>query len=631
MKLLLTILFAVCLGRSGRAAEQPPNVVILLADDQGWGDMSLHGGKRVETPNIDRLFRESLQLTTFMSWPVCSPTRAGMLTARHPIRLGAAPNVGGELGLPETTLGEFFQGIGYRTGVFGKWHNGAEPHSTEYETAYRNAYKHLPNAKYLTGEGANAHGFDRAVVYYGGGPDKFTRMSHGGKLVSWFHDHKYRPDEKGYLADLIVKHATKFIRKEAKTGKPFFCYVPFDQVHHPLQVKPELLARVPKHVTDESERIHSAQLLSLDDGVGAILRELENAGVSENTIVLYFSDNGGLPEGSSLPFRGHKHETLEGGVHVPAAIRWPARGITGGKYDGMLGYLDVMPTLAGLLGQKLKTAKPIDGVDCSKALLEGGPPPVRDYYWAWRDHEVVRTSGWKLSRFVSRNELYDMQYDVLEASNVASANPGVVEQLEKRIEEWRDELGIASPLVATICTESAAPKGEVLEISVTQTRRVSAQDALRVTFAIRAHQVAKGDMIAFDIMVPKGEYRRDGFFISPWRPGDPPVFNIRMGLDQFGRLQIPGPPIKSEAGEWEHRLIAMGHEAPLERNLHAIYFHGNKAGKFKVYIDNLRIIRADGSVLRLWDERKNIRKRKLRDETNSFEDLSVRTVRLEDL
>lgn len=628
---LMAVVFAALVVSAAPQSPNPPNVVILLADDQGWGDMSLHGGRRVETPNLDRLFRESLELKTFMTWPVCSPTRAGLLTGRHPIRLDAGPNVGGELKLAETTLGEFFQFLGYRTGVFGKWHNGVEPHSPKFQAAFREAFKHLPGRKYKPGNGVMAHGFDRAVVYYGGGPDKFTRMAHGGMMKSWFNDFDYRPDEEGYLADLIVAYATNFIRSEVAAGRSFFCYVPFDQVHHPLQAKPELLARVPKHVTDAKHRIHSAQLLSLDDGVGAILKAIDDAGIRDNTIVWYFSDNGGLPEGSSLPFRGLKHRTFEGGVHVPAAIRWPAGGIKPGSYEGMLGYLDVMPTLAGFLGRRLSTAEPIDGVDCSHVLLNGGPTPVKEYYWAWRDHEVVRTPRWKLFRYVGRSELYDMKHDLVEASDVASANPQTVTELERRIATWRDELGMASPLVSHQTEAQPTPRGEVLEVSVTQTKGAAPQHALRVTFTTRQFQVKAGDMVSYDVMVPKGGFQREGFFISPWRPGDPPVFNIRMGLDQYGRLQIPGPRLKSEPGEWEHRQIAMGHEAPLERNLHAIYFHGHQPGRFKVYIDNVRIIRADGSIIPLWEDGSHIRRRPTRDETEAFDELVVRSVPLTEL
>ena len=344
---------------SSAVAAKPANVVVLLADDQGWGDLSLHGNQRVETPNIDGLFKESLQLKNFMVCPVCSPTRAGFLTGRHPLRLGAGPNVGGELDVAETTIGDFFQGLGYRTGVFGKWHNGMEPDTPEFRAAFKEAFRKIPGKPYVTGAGVNAHGFDRAVVYYGGGPDKWSRMAYANQLVSWFHDRDYRPNEKGYLADLITKHSVDFIRERAGASEPFFCYVPFDLVHMPLQAKKAFLARVPDRITHKGERLHSAMLLALDESVGKILGAIDEAGIRENTIVWYFSDNGGLKVGSSLPFRGGKHTTLEGGVHVPAAMRWPAGGFTGGEYPGLLGHLDVMPTLAGLLGKPLKPTRAV--------------------------------------------------------------------------------------------------------------------------------------------------------------------------------------------------------------------------------------------------------------------------------
>ena len=375
-------------------AAQPTNVVVLLADDQGWGDMSLHGNTRVETPNIDGLFRESLQLKNFMVWPVCSPTRAGFLTGRHPLRLGAGPNVGGELDVAETTIGDFFQGQGYRTGVFGKWHNGMEPDTPEFRAAFKKAFKHIPDKPYDTGVGANAHGFDRAVVYYGGGPDKWTRMAYGNQLISWFHDRDYRPEEKGYLADLITRNALEFIREGARSKKPFFCYVPFDLVHMPLQAKQEFLARAPDRITHRGERLHSAMLLALDESVGKILG-----------------------------------------------------------------------ALAGILGKPLKTARPLDGVDCSTALKSGGSSPVKDYYWAWRDNEVIRTDRWKMFHYINRLDLYDMHADPTESVDVDDKYGGELSGLMIRMEKLRKGLRIASPLNSTMEDHRPAPEGDVLELS----------------------------------------------------------------------------------------------------------------------------------------------------------------------
>ncbi len=172
----LLCLMGVFVATSVAAEPAKPNVVYIMADDVGWGDLSVHGGG-VPTPNIDRLFSRGVELTQFMGWCVCSPTRAMLLTGRHPIRVGTAPEVGGELDPGETTIAEGFQANGYRTGVFGKWHNGNDPDTPEFRAAFAEAFKHLPNKKFVAGHGANAHGFDEAWIYYGGGADYFNRRT----------------------------------------------------------------------------------------------------------------------------------------------------------------------------------------------------------------------------------------------------------------------------------------------------------------------------------------------------------------------------------------------------------------------------------------------------------------------
>ncbi len=213
-----------------------PNVVYLLADDLGWSDLSVHPGGSIPTPNIDKFFKQGVELNNFMGWCVCSPTRAMFLTGRHPYRVGTGPETGGELEKAETTIAEGFKANGYRTGVFGKWHNGEDPDTPEYRAAFAEAYKDMPNKKPRGGLGVNEHGFDEAWVYYGGGADYFTRRTVQGKgPVSWWHNREYRQFDKGYTEDFITQHAVEFIRDNK--DKPFFCYVPFHIVHAPLQAK----------------------------------------------------------------------------------------------------------------------------------------------------------------------------------------------------------------------------------------------------------------------------------------------------------------------------------------------------------------------------------------------------------
>ena len=182
-----------------KADNPKPNVVYLLADDLGWSDISEHRGGTILTPHIDHLFSQGVELRNFMGWCVCSPTRAMLMTGRHPFRVGTGPETGGELAQGESTLAEGFKAIGYRTGIFGKWHNGDDPDTPEYRRAWEEAFKSLPNKKLVGGLGVDAHGFVEAWIYYGGGADYFTRRTVGGKgPVSWWHNREYRQDDKGY-------------------------------------------------------------------------------------------------------------------------------------------------------------------------------------------------------------------------------------------------------------------------------------------------------------------------------------------------------------------------------------------------------------------------------------------------
>ena len=177
--LILFALLCVLCGQSAAAAK--PNVVYMMADDLGWSDISVHPGGTIPTPNIDKLFKQGVELRNFMGWCVCSPTRAMLLTGRHPFRVGTGPEVGGELAKEEVTIAEGFKANGYRTGVFGNWHNGDDPETPEFRAAFAEAFKAMPNKKVKGGLGVNEHGFDEAWVYYGGGADYFTRRTEIGR------------------------------------------------------------------------------------------------------------------------------------------------------------------------------------------------------------------------------------------------------------------------------------------------------------------------------------------------------------------------------------------------------------------------------------------------------------------
>ena len=300
---LVGVLAAWCLSASSPAA--PPNIVVLVADDLGWNDVSLHGAE-IPTPNIDRIANEGVELERFYVNPVCSPTRVALMSGKHPIRYGlqrVTIKAWTELGIPpsEETLPELLARGGYdRRGVFGKWHLGRHRRFHPLE-----------------------QGFTEFVGHLGGAIDYFTHESLG--RLDW-HRGFALDREEGYSTRLIGKHAVRFIDASA-SAEPFFLYVPFNAVHTPNHVLDEHMRRNAA-IRPENRRLKAAMTTSMDDEIGNILAALDDRGLAANTLVLFFSDNGGVPPAGSSnePLRGRKHTLYEGGIRVVAAVRWPDGG-----------------------------------------------------------------------------------------------------------------------------------------------------------------------------------------------------------------------------------------------------------------------------------------------------------------
>ncbi len=634
------LLCATASSRDANAATAKPNVVYILSDDVGWGDLSVHGGG-VPTPNIDRLFFRGVELTQFMGWCVCSPTRAMLLTGRHPIRVGTAPEVGGELDLGETTIAEGFKANGYRTGVFGKWHNGEDPDTPEFQAAFKEAFKSMPNKTHKGGHGANAHGFDEAWIYYGGGGDHFNRRTVQGRgPVSWWHNREFRPNDEGYTDDLITRRAIDFIR-ESK-DQPFFCYIPFQIAHAPLQAKeddlgaidPKVAAKLPTasgKTTDENRHIHAAMLHAMDKNVGALMAELEKLGLSENTIFVFTSDNGAMEAGSSLPLRGHKHTIYEGGVRLPTVIHWPKGGLVGGKkWDGLCGALDMFPTLMAMTGSTMPETRPLDGKNVWPALRDNQRSPVESYYFVWRDEDALRTPQWKLHRFHGRYELYDIVKDETESNNVADAHPDVVRTLAAKMDAWADSMGVAlshRPAPQRYHA-TATPEGEVLAVTVTITDKAQPKDRLAINIANWGATQYATDWVEFDIAFSPGHPRRRPYYSTlEGNNSKPfgPLFKAGTAVDQFGRDQITGPGIADGKSVWEHRIIGLSSTAPGPLGKHGVVFTGGTPGTFTIYLDNLRIRHHDGSTTPLWTSGKDTRAGKF-EESELFKDVKMRAV-----
>ena len=643
---VFSLLLSCLVATAARADSKPtrPNVVYILSDDVGWGDLSIHGGG-VATPNIDQLFSEGVELTQFMGWCVCSPTRAMLLTGRHPIRVGTGPEVGGELAMEETTIAEGFQANGYRTGVFGKWHNGDDPDTPEFSAAFYEAFKSMPNKKLQGGHGVNAHGFDEAWVYYGGGADFFNRSTVQGRgPVSWWHNREFRGNDEGYTDDLVTQYAIEFIR-ESK-DQPFFCYIPFHIAHAPLQAKENDLAAIDKaaaaklpaasgKTTDEGKHIHAAMLHSMDKNVAAIRAELEKLNLSDNTIFVFTSDNGAMEAGSSLPLRGHKHTIYEGGVRLPTAIHWPKGGLTGGrKWDGLCGALDMFPTLMAMTDSKMPETKTLDGKNVWPALRNDKQSPVESYYFIWRDEDALRTQDWKLHRFFDRYELYDITADETESNNVADAHPDVVRSLTAKMDAWADSLGAAighRPAPAKYHAEPS-PEGEVLAVTVTITDRAKPKDRLSINIANWSESQYATDWVEFDIAFSPNKTRRHPYYSTlEGNNSKPfgPLFKLGTAVDQFGRDQITGPGIADGTSVWEHRIIGLSSTAPGPLGKHGVVFSGGTPGTFTIYLDNLRIRHLYGSTTPLWTGGKDTRRGKFT-ANEFFTDLEIRAVNVDE-
>lgn len=411
------------------AGSAKPNVLIIVADDLGYADVGFNGGKVIATPNLDRLAATGVNLTDFRTCPMCSPTRAGLMTGRWPARFGLMRAVippWSRSGLPtsENTLPELLGTVGYgERAIMGKWHLG---HAQR---------EFLPLA----------NGFTRFYGHYNGAIGYVTHERDGE--IDW-HDNDRTVRETGYATDLLGHAAARFVR-EASADQPWFLYVPFNAPHSPYEAKEEDLLKYPQ--LTGNRRTFAAMVDSMDQAIGRILAAVESRPDAANTLVLFFSDNGGiLSVGSSNgPYRGAKLTVYEGGTRVCATLRWPAGGLTGGKrFDQRIGYIDVLPTVLAAAGAP--AAKNVDGLNFLPALRGTAPLPERPWFTYLHQsadaHASVHLGNWKLvahGDFFPEQpatklalELYDLAADPAETSDLAARQPALVERLHARLREF---------------------------------------------------------------------------------------------------------------------------------------------------------------------------------------------------
>jgi arylsulfatase A-like enzyme len=407
------------------AQRKPPNVIILLADDLGWADVGYHESE-IQTPNIDRLASQGLQLDRFYSCPLCSPTRSALMTGRWPIRYGVQYTVvrpWSRYGVSseEHFMPETFRTAGYQTAMAGKWHMG------------HFARRYFPGSR----------GFDSSYGHFNGAIDYYTHQRESG--LDWHRNGKTL-DEQGYSTELIGAEAERRIRERDKT-RPLFLYVPFNAPHTPLQAPKALIDRYAS-IGDEKRRTFAAMVTAMDAQVGRVLDALDQERIAGETIVLFFSDNGG-PVGAGArnsPLRGQKGTTFEGGTRVPAVLRWPGR-LKAGKTSQVMTVHDVFPTLAAAAGTKPAGRLPLDGRNLWSELSAGRATPREDLFFAvdqaGRTYFALHSGPWKLVRQVetktgsAQNLLFRIHDDPNESSDLAAQNPEVVRDLVARLDQWK--------------------------------------------------------------------------------------------------------------------------------------------------------------------------------------------------
>jgi len=400
------------------APGRRPNFVIILADDQGWGDLSVHGNTNLSTPNIDSLARDGAMFDRFYVCPVCAPTRAEYMTGRYHARGGVRGVSTGEerLNIGERTIAEVFREAGYATGIFGKWHNGTQP-------------PYHPNFR----------GFQEFYGFTSGHWGQYftPELDHNGRMIRG----------KGYIIDDLTDRALAFIGQNR--AKPFFCYIPYNSPHSPMQV-PErfygkfrnanlaLRATDPKLEEIEHTRAALAMCENIDWNVGRVLAKLKEWNLADDTVVIYFSDNGPNGWRWNGGMKGRKGTVEEGGVRAPFLIRWPGHIKAGQKVKQIAGAIDILPTLTDLAGVKWTPPKPLDGVTL-KPLLQGDTPiwPDRMIFSQQRNRFSVRTQQFRLD---PDGKLFDMVADPNQKRDIAADKPDVASRLLAAVQRYAAEV-----------------------------------------------------------------------------------------------------------------------------------------------------------------------------------------------
>lgn len=421
--LCLTVGIVAIIGCSRPEEARKPNIVIIMADDLGYGGVGSYGNDSIHTPHIDSLARHGLKFTDFYAnAPVCTPTRAALMTGRYQQRTGleGVIYVRGDtrqvgLDTSQITIAKLLREQGYATGIMGKWHLG---YKKEYNPVY--------------------HGFDTFYGYVSGNVDYHTHYDNAG-IYDWWHNLDTIQEE-GYVTDLITQHSVDFIRQHK--DRPFFLYVPHEAPHVPFQGRDDSGYRYPDQefsyygpVVDRL-RAYREMVEVMDEGIGSIMQALRENGLEENTLVFFLSDNGALAKfGSNGGLNGQKTNLYEGGIRVPAIAYWKGR-ISPGETSEVALSMDLLPTTLSISGAAISENHSFDGVDISPLLLQQQPLDERTAFWRYRGQKAARQGPWKLLVTESDTALYNLEQDIGETQNVAEQHREQLKELSEALRNW---------------------------------------------------------------------------------------------------------------------------------------------------------------------------------------------------
>tara|TARA_S200000501_G_scaffold378850_1_gene444192 strand:+ start:8093 stop:9499 length:1407 start_codon:yes stop_codon:yes gene_type:complete len=434
----LYIVILLNLFSCGTSNNNPPNVIVIISDDQGYADVGFHGSNEIFTPNIDRIAKNGVVFSEgYVSYAVCSPSRAGLITGRYQNRFGYSRNIllapnDSLMGLPlsEQTLPDVLNNVDYKTKAIGKWHLGA--------------HKSLVPEK---------RGFDEFFGFLIGGhryfPEDLTindltkaRRQMDGYITK-IYDNGKRINTKKYLTEELSDNAVKFI--EDNSDNPFFLYLSYNAPHTPLQATTKDLERN-KHIDIEKRQTYAAMVSSMDDGIGLILDKLEQKNIFENTIVFFFSDNGGVEWynfSDNGPLRGIKGDFFEGGIRVPFTMQWPNKIKPGTIYDKPIIALDIFATVASAAKAEKHIKNEIDGVNLIPYLSGNKSGSPHEYlYWKNpdKDVDVIRDDRYKYLRIKDDEYIFDLKNDIGEESNIIDLSKPIYDRLKSQFKLWEKDM-----------------------------------------------------------------------------------------------------------------------------------------------------------------------------------------------